>query len=369
MHRPPSGGNSAFGCFFALSLFLNIGLVLVLCVGCLGLFFSGLGGSTDLTSSNVTEKTLSGSGKDKISVLQFDGVILEGTLGYIHKQIEQAAKDSTVKAVVLRINSPGGSITASDDLYRRLTELRDGNTKKKYAAKHLVVSMSSLAASGGYYMALPGEYLFAERTTMTGSIGVYAAFPDINGLAKKYEFGFNTIKAGDIKDSGSMFKKMSDEEWAVWQSMIDQAYIQFTDLVAERRTSLKPKSLTEKFDYKMVVVPGLKLDRQIPPDLKRNIADGGIWTAKEALDHGLIDELGTLDDATTKARQLAALSEDAKIVHYERQKSLGEALLGTEARKPSMAFRGANLSRALTPRLWALMPGADLAGILAGLDE
>src|SRR5437899_1923659 len=114
MYRPPAGG-SAYGCFFALSVFLNLGLVLLLVLGCMGLLFSGLGGSADYSSANLVEKTQSGSGRDKIAVLQFDGVILEGTLGYIHKQIEQAAKDPAVKAVVLRINSPGGSITASDD--------------------------------------------------------------------------------------------------------------------------------------------------------------------------------------------------------------------------------------------------------------
>lgn len=371
MYRPPGGGNSASGCFFALSVILNLGLVLVLCIGCTGLFFSGLGGAGDLTSITLTEKTVHGSGKDKIAILQFDGVILDGTLGYIHKQIEQAAKDNAVKAVVLRINSPGGSITASDDLYRRLTELRDGNTKKKYAAKPLVVSMGSLAASGGYYMALPGDYLYAERTTLTGSIGVYASFPNLAGPAEKYEFGFNTIKAGDIKDSGAMFKKMSDAEWAVWQSMINQAYIQFTDLVVERRqASLKPKSPIEKFPYKAVVVPGNKLDRPIPENLQRNLADGGIWTAAEALDHGLIDAVGTLDDATTKARQLAAIGEDARVIQYDRQKTLSEALLGANQRKPGLVgLRGADLSRAMTPRLWALMPGADTAGLVACLDD
>jgi protease-4 len=228
-----------------------------------------------------------------------------------------------------------------------------------------------MAAYGGYYMALPGDYLYAERTTMTGSIGVYASFPNAAGLAKKYEFGFNTIKAGDIKDSGAMFKEMSDAEWAVWQSMINQAYVQFTDLVVERRqASLKPKSPTEKFAYKVVVVKENKLDRPIPENLQRNLADGGIWTAAEALEHGLIDAIGTLDDATTKARQLAAIGEDARIIHYDRQKTLSETLLGAESRKPGLAnLRGEQLSRALTPRLWALMPGADAAGLLAGLDE
>jgi len=108
---------------------------------------------------------------------------MEGTLHYAHKEIEEAAADSRVKAVVLRINSPGGSITASDDLLRRLVNLREGKTPGHPSAKKpMVVSMASLTASGGYYIAMAAEKLFAERTTITGSIGVYAAFPNVSEL-------------------------------------------------------------------------------------------------------------------------------------------------------------------------------------------
>jgi len=365
MYRP-SGGGSASGCFLAVSVFLNLALLVVVAIGCMGVLFSGLGGAGDLTAGSLLEKTVSGTKADKVAIVQLDGVILEGALGYVHRQIEQAAKDKNVKAVVLRINSPGGSITASDDLYRKLVELRDGNPAKKYDPKPLVVSMASLAASGGYYVALPGQQIFAERTTMTGSIGVYAALPNVADLAEKYGVKMITIKAGDIKDSGSMFKPMSDKEYAVWQSMINQAYEQFTDLVAQDRKQLKYKP-AEKFPYKCVEVPGANPDKPPPANLDRNIADGGIWTAKEALDLKLIDAIGTLDDAVAAARTLAQLGDDAKVIKYERQKTVSEILLGAEAKQPGVT--GAKLSRALTPRLWYLMPGADLAGVLAGLDE
>src|SRR5262249_27073762 len=144
--------------------------------------------------------------QDKIAIIKLDGVIMEGSNAFFIKQIEAAASDSHVKAVVLRINSPGGTITGSDDLHRRLTELRDGtNPRQKGGKKPLVVSMGSLAASGGYYVAMPAEHIVAERTTITGSIGVYAAFPNISGFAKEHKFGMNVVKAGAIKDSGSMF--------------------------------------------------------------------------------------------------------------------------------------------------------------------
>jgi protease-4 len=367
MYRPPTGGGAASGCFFALSVFLNLGLIVVVVLGCMGLMFSGLGGGGDLTAGTLTERVVSGTKADKIAIIQLDGIILEGALTYVHKQIEQAAKDKNVKAIVLRINSPGGSVTASDDLYRKLLELRDGGntlpdgTKKaKHDPKPLVVSMASLAASGGYYVALPGEYLFAERTTMTGSIGVYASFPNVKELAEKNGVKMNTIKAGDIKDSGSMFSEMSDAERA-------------TGLVVKHRPDLKHKP-TEKFPYTVTRVPGQTPDKPIPENLQRNIADGGIWTAQEALDLKLIDAIGTLDDAVAEARQRAQLGEDAKVIKYERQRTLSEILLGAEANQPGKAafgggLNGAKLGRALTPRLWALMPGADVAGLLAGIDE
>lgn len=365
MYRP-SGGGSASGCFLALSVFLNLALLVVVAIGCMGVLFSGLGGAGDLAATTLTERVVSGTKPEKVAIIQLDGVILEGALGYVHRQIEQAARDKNVKAVVLRVNSPGGSITASDDLFRRLVELRDGNTQKKHDPKPLVVSMASLAASGGYYVALPGDQVFAERTTLTGSIGVFAALPNVHKLAETHGVKMITIKAGDIKDSGSMFKEMSDKEYAVWQSMINQAYKQFTDLVVQHRKDLKHPP-TEKFPYQVVQVPGQAPDRPVPADLQRNIADGGIWTAKEALDLKLIDAIGTRDDAVAAARGLAQLGDDARVITYERQRTLSEILIGAEAKPPALS--GAKLGRALTPRLWYLMPGADLAGVLAGLDE
>src|SRR5262249_54911585 len=158
---------------------------------------------------SVNEHFLSGkeTAKDKIAVVKIDGVLMEGNMGFAQKEIDAAAADPHVKAVLLRVISPGGSITSSDDLYHRLTELRDGkNIKQKGGAKTLVVSMGAVAASGGYYISMPAKYIVAETTTITGSIGVYAAFPNIAGLAKEYGFGMNVIKAGAVKDSGSMFK-------------------------------------------------------------------------------------------------------------------------------------------------------------------
>ncbi len=264
-----------FGCLFAVSVILNFGAALVLIlVCCIGLFSWKMG--TPGMDTPLNEKMISGndSAKEKVAVIQLDGVIMEGALGYVHKQIEQAGKDKQVKAIVLRINSPGGSITASEDLHRKLTELTTG---KKNDKKPLVVSMGSMAASGGYYVAMPGQVIYAEKTTMTGSIGVYAAFPNIEAMGKQYGFAMEVIKAGDIKDSGSPFKKMNDEEKQVWQDMINDAYNQFLDVVVDgrkavvvddRKEPLTREELLVKFDVKPVKI-GDKEEKPYKRNLRR----------------------------------------------------------------------------------------------------
>src|SRR5205807_7497813 len=169
--------------------------------------------------STLAEKHYSGDkfSKNKIAVVRIEGVLMEVATGYFQKQITQAAADSAVKAVVVRINSPGGTITSSDDLHKRLIDLRDGNPEKQASPKPLVVSMGSIAASGGYYIAMPARTLLAERTTITGSIGVYASLPDVTELAKKIGLDMRVIKDGDVKYSGSPFKEMTPHELQLWQ--------------------------------------------------------------------------------------------------------------------------------------------------------
>jgi protease IV len=370
VQRPPSG-NSLLGCAFALSVLLNLGAVVVLVLACLGLFFSssmtGEGGGSAV--GGLIEKYHSGStsGSDKVAIVSLDGIILEGSLGYVHKQIEQAAKDKNIKAVVLRINSPGGSITASDELHQRLTELRDGDKTKKYASKPLVASMASLAASGGYYVAMPAQKIFAERTTMTGSIGVYAALPNVAKLGKDYGFGLNVIKAGEIKDSGSPFKEMTPKEHRVWQDMINTAYLEFLDVVVKGRPKLSIAKLQERFEVKPVLVGPDAAEEKVEP-YQRYRADGGIYTAELALKLDLIDAIGTEEIAIAEARKLANLDEGCKVIQYERQKTLTDLLLGVHSTAPGVRTDLSRLKNALSPRLWYLAPGYDLAGLLAAAE-
>lgn len=362
--------SSFLGCAFALSFALNvIGLVavLALCVG-----FSVLHKPASLP---LAEKHYSGKSDatDKVAIITLDGVLLEGLLAYPHKQIEQATKDQHVKAVVVRINSPGGSITASDDLHRKLIELREGNPKKEHQPRPLIVSMGALAASGGYYVAMPGQTVFAERTTLTGSIGVYTSFPNVKGLADKHGVTLNTIKQGEIKDSGSPFADMTDHERKVWQDMVDDAYQRFLQVIETSRPMLGGGKLLEPLTVTPIRAgPAFLREKNAVPNApyRRYLADGGVWTADNALKYKLVDKIGTLDDAVQAAHDAGKLSEDYQAVTYERPSTFADLMgFGVEsnALPAGSVFDPARLEAGFVPRLWYLTSGAELSGFFAAL--
>ncbi|MHB1424775.1 MAG: S49 family peptidase [Gemmataceae bacterium] len=368
---PPPRRSSFLGCAFGLSFMLNfIGLFAIVFL-CIGVF-------NRMHAPEIVplgEKRYSGesSATDKVAIVNIDGVILEGLLGYAHKQIEQAAGDQHVKAVVVHINSPGGSITASDDLYRKLTELRDGNPKKERPPRPLVVSMGSLAASGGYYIAMPGQTLFAERTTLTGSIGVYTSFPNVKKLAEDHGVKLITIKQGEIKDSGSPFANMGEKEQQVWQDMVNDAYRRFLQVVEKGRPMLADGKLLKRLTI-TPLEPGPEFLTKIKEKktYERYLADGGIWTADSALKYQLIDKIGTLDDAVQAAHDLAGLSDNYQAIKYERPSTLADLLgLGVQSHAvPSgSVLDPARLQAGFAPRLWYLAPGAELSGLFAAMRE
>src|SRR5262249_4932735 len=145
------------------------------------------------------------------------------------------------------------TITASDDLHKRLNDLRAGrNLKRPGKPKPIVVSMGSLAASGGYYIAMiksaPPTVIFAEPSAVTGSIGVYASLPNLEGMAKKVGFKMNVMKAGDLKYSGSMFEELEPKARQVWQDMVDHSYLRFLDVIGEARAKLTREVLQKDVD-------------------------------------------------------------------------------------------------------------------------
>lgn len=368
---PPRPRVSVWGLLFRMGfvmIFLaSIGLNALILI----LAFTLSDGETPLHKHHHSGKK---GAADKIALVRVDGLLMEGLITYAQKQIEEAAEDSHVKAVVLRINSPGGSITASDDLHKRLHDLRFGNPQKNTLPKPLVVSMGSLAASGGYYIAMPAQYLVAERTTITGSIGVYASFPNIADLADKYGIRMETIKAGAVKDSGSMFHHMTPQERKIWQDMVDHAYRQFVGVVEEGRPKLKGKltqdivikeEIQDSDDKGKSLLDGNGQPKKVP--FTRIRADGGIFTADQAKEFGLIDEIGYVEAAIAEARKLTpSIGDEYEVFTYDRPIAFMNMLLGEERASPKeRQLDLGSLSQAASPRLWYLSPQSDLAGLLA----
>lgn len=316
------------------------------------------------------------SSKNKIAVIHIEGVLMEGMTRYYVKQIEQAAKDERVKVIVVRIDSPGGTVTASEEIHRQLTQLRDGKLRKHPDSKpkKIFISMGAIAASGGYYIAMPGEKIYAESTTLTGSIGVYASLPNVSEFINKHGVKFELIKAGGIKASGSPFHELTPQERQPWQDMVDAAYDHFLEVVQGGRPKLTKAMLRDDVLLReMIAVRDDKgnarrdwLGQPLRADYVRYRADGGTFTAKEALKHGLVDEIGTLEDAVDAAALAAQLSK-YEVVSYDRPPSFFGSMFGMQAK--AMNLDPKQLSNAATPRLWHLAPQADLAGILTGMGK
>lgn len=264
----------------------------------------------------VTEAYVSGGvgpGLPKIAVIELSGTLNDAKFDAWREQIARASTDSDVEAVILRVDSPGGTVTASDRLWREVaTRLKD--------RKPLIVSMGGTAASGGYYVAAAADAIFAEPTTMTGSIGVILEIPQLRGLLDKAGVDFATITTGPWKDSGSPYREMSDAERERFRQVIDRSYQRFVRVVAQGRS--------------------MDLERA------RELADGRVFTADEALEAGLIDEIGYLDDAVRFAMRVIR-REDVRVVRYVRSKSLFEeaaGLIGIRAPGPGSGNGGAGVS-------------------------
>ncbi len=258
----------------------------------------GLDSDKKLTTVTLKDYISSGKGRikssasDKIAVLYAQGTIMygEGDQNYVGQKkviesLRKIRKDKRIKAVVLRVNSPGGSALASDLIWREL-EL----TKKE---KPLVVSMGNLAASGGYYIACNADSIVAEPTTITGSIGVFGMIPNVSKLAKN--MGINAEQVGTNKQSTgySVFEPMSESFYKVTKEGIEDVYTTFVGRVAAGRGMT-----VEQVD---------------------SIAQGRVWTGVEALENGLVDKLGSLEDAIKIAAELADI-EKYKTTNYPRFK-------------------------------------------------
>lgn len=244
----------------------------------------------------LKEEQLSGSGTAKMLVVELSGLISsqEGSglvpqpnlLAQVKEELSRAAEDDQVKALVLRINSPGGTVTASDILYH---EVRIFKEKRKIP---VVASIMDVGASGGYYVAAAADKILVHPSSVTGSLGVIMLTMNARGLLEKVGVEATAVTSGPKKDMGSPFRAMTDEERAIFQGVIDSFYERFLTVIREGRPNLTPEQI-------------------------RKLADGRIYSGEQAKAAGLVDAVGYLDDAIELAKKDAGLTE-ARVVVYRR---------------------------------------------------
>lgn len=200
--------------------------------------------------------------------------------------LKQLETNPLVKGILLRVDSPGGVVTPSHEIYAEIVRIRDGGMP-------VIVTMGSLAASGGYYISAPADLIIASPQTLTGSIGVIMEFPQVQGAMDKLGIRMEVVKSAEHKDIGSPFRPMTDADRALLQGVVTDAYDQFVEIVAT--------------------------ERELPEDSVRGLADGRILTGRQALAFGLVDTLGTYEDAKRIAADYCGLKGEPRLIRPPRR--------------------------------------------------
>ena len=235
-----------------------------------------------------------GTSQEKVGVVEIKGIISDSRTTL--KQLDDFRDDPSIKAIVLRINSPGGAVGPSQEILREVEKIR---SKKK-----VVASLGTLAASGGYYIACGADLIMANKGTATGSIGVIMEFTNVEGLTKKIGLDFFILKSGRYKDVGSPFRPMTPEEKEYMQHLLDNIYQQFLSDVAR--------------------------NRKIPLEKLRPLAEGRIYTGEEARQLGLVDVFGNLEDAIEKAGRLGGIRGKVEAAYPPKESTLLRYLVGED---------------------------------------
>jgi protease-4 len=295
---PPAGGGSGrkgtgwkifWGIITGLSVLANIMLFLML-VGAVFLFAAGK------EKKFVEEVIEDGPRAARIAIVSVEGIIDSQQASDVYWQLKTAKEDKSVKGLIIRVNSPGGTLSGSDQIHSEITKYRTE------VGKPVVAFMQGVAASGGYYTSVACEKIIAEPTTITGSIGVLMGYLVLQQLLEE-KLGIQPIvvKAGEKKDWPNSFKMPTEEQLQYLQTrVVDPAYKRFVEVVVKGRSELTEEDV-------------------------RRLADGSIYWADEALKEKLIDDIGYLDDAIKKVRLLAGI-EKAQVIEYRRPFSLGDIL-------------------------------------------
>jgi protease-4 len=258
----------------------------------------------------LDEETVEGKGTAKILLLDLSGVLSDETfslsittppprvpiLARVQEELRKAEKDEHVKGLIVRINSPGGTMTTSDTLYHEIYEF------KKRTKMPVIAAIMDVGASGGYYVALAADTITAHPTAITGSIGVVMLTLNAHGLMEKIGVAPLAIKSGSMKDAGSPFRALTPEERAVFQGVIDDMFARFVKLVVQ--------------------------SRKIPETRVREFSDGRVYTADQALSLGLVDRIAYLDDVLVMAKKAAGV-EEARVIVYHRPKEYAASIYAT----------------------------------------
>lgn len=284
------------------------------------------------TTEGINERFHSGErgGRDKVAIISVTGAILDGS-GFVKNQIDQVLKDKSVKAVVVRVSSPGGTITGSDYILHHLRQMREERDIP------LVVSMGSVAASGGYYVSMAvgdqPDSIYAEPTTTTGSIGVVIPHYNLTGLLERFDVEDDSLVSHPNKRIMSMTQPMSDEQREIMKAYLEQAFVRFKDQIKQGR-------------------PAFRDD----PEALDRLATGEIFTAEQAKQHGLIDEIGFVEDAIQRAMTMAGLEESrTRVVEYRRPPSLFDLAMLSEVRQSRNPFDLAKWLDLHVPQAYYLM--------------
>jgi protease IV len=268
-----------------------------------GLFFVALFAAMMMMSDGESFVSVG----DRIAVVPVEGVINDDLAKEVNRHLKTYGNDARVKAIILRIDSPGGGVSASQEIYAEVKRIKDEKKKK------VIVSMASVAASGGYYIACPADKIFANPGTITGSIGVIAEWFNFKDLAAWAKVKPVVFKSGEFKDTGSPTRDLTDREKKYFQGMIDELYLQFVTAVTNGRKGrgVEEGGLTEESIKKL--------------------ADGRVYTGEGAKKYGLIDEIGNYEDAVKDAAKQVGIKGEPQIVTPPKPRegfSLLDLLLG-----------------------------------------
>tara|TARA_Y100000590_G_C15703239_1_gene1007582 strand:+ start:1173 stop:2042 length:870 start_codon:yes stop_codon:yes gene_type:complete len=231
----------------------------------------------------------------KIGVIEINAPIMESK--DIIEDLNYFLEEKDIKAIVVRLNTPGGGVAASQEIYNKIKKIVDSKSKP------IIASMGGVAASGGYYVALGADTIVANSGSVTGSIGVIMSYPVLQELMQKIGIGQETIKSGEMKDAGSMYRDLNKKERRYFQELIDDLHKQFINVVS--------------------------LERSLPLSKVQELADGKVYSGQQAFENGLIDTLGTMEDAIFIAANKANIKGKPVIVYPpEEKKGFLDVLIG-----------------------------------------